>query len=928
MKRAASALLFLFCAASASARVISYAPYTDRVAVPAFQARTNRHFVLMELSTPSTINYLPVYNPAENGQLVVYDSRGLEEPRVVFPPDGTQAQIYVAAAREDDSQLALLVQSTFDGGMNPQHKMAWFLSVDGGATWKKTALPEDYWAPYTSTAAYWPYYDMGGPFVRSSWSAARTGTQDTPFVVGVNAISPTASGIYSVSRTGTVKLLASGATPSLLGENISHTRFVASFKANTLSIIDLAANTTDVGIATDRPVDGWIGPDGSVYVVGGASPATRYLRRYVNGTATSLSSPKGSGSYGYLAVPPADYNGAWIAERLTGAPTTFSRYTPETSIVTQWTDVSGPEVEALHPGTSGNTVLIQVHRPRNLVDTAVIRDPALAVWHLGDPAPARYDELYLNEQPSKGFVHLDVDAIANGTPFVFDSGALVSFGCPVCSPPPISSPPPTSGGSDVVQEWGVVRASLTQKLVLPGIGRTQGAFGSYWLSDVTFYNPLDTPQRVTVRYVPTGDGPTTAAVEEKTLTLGAREIRLIPDALKTLFDLNAGGGAFFITPESGVNVSSRTYSQSASGTYGFGMNAIDLYAAAGARFALTFSGAFFGADTRTNLILTDTSGRGTAASLQAASASGAVKSATTELAFAPANGQQQINGIGPRVGLLPYEAGGLIVQPKAGEVIASVIAIDNRTNDPTYFPPDIPATVPRTIPAIGHIDGANNSKFRSDLFLFNPASTPSTVTLQITPWDGTATATLNLTLLAFEARQVRDALMAIFGRTGIARLRYQSTNSTGGTASVRVTSRTYSLNDDGGTYGFLMPPLNSFQSAGPGDALEILGTTTDGSTRTNIGLVDLRANPTTTQAHATIAFYDKSGTKLDELTVAIPSNAGMQLNDIYRARNLSPSLGPMLVRVTAVDGLVGAYAASVDNGTNDSTYLPANLAAK
>lgn len=927
MKRAASALLFLLCAVSAWARVISYAPYSDRISVPAFQARTNRHFVLMELSTPSTINYLPVYNPTENGQLVVYDSRGLEEPRVVFPPDGTQAQIYVAAAREDDSQLALLVQSTFDGGMNPQHKMAWFLSIDGGVTWKKTALPDDIWAPYTSTTPYWYYYDMGGPFVRSSLSAARIGTQDTPFVVSVNAVPATASGIYSLSRNGTVKLLAPGASALLLGENVSRTRFLASFKPRIISIVELTGNTTDVGSASDNPVDGWIGPDGSAYAVAGYSPSTRNLRRFVNGTATSFNVARG-GNSGYVAVPPADYNGAWIAERLTGMPTTLSRYSPETNTVTQWSDVSGPEVEALHPAPSGNSVLIQVHRPRNLTEATAFKDPALAVWHLGDPAPARYDELYLNEQASKGFVHLDVDAIANGTPFVFDSGAQVPFGCIVCSPPVISAPPPTSGGSDVVQEWGVVRASLTQKLVLPGIGRTQGAFGSYWLSDVTFYNPLDTAQRVTVRYVPTGDGPTTAAIEEKTLTLGAREIRLVPDALKTLFDLNTGGGAFFITPESGVSVSSRTYSQSAAGTYGFGMNALDLYAATGARFALTFSGAFFGADTRTNLILTDTSGRGTAASLQAASSSGAVTSGTSELAFAPANGQQQINGIGPRVGLLPYEAGGLIVQPKAGEVIASVIAIDNRTNDPTYFPPDLPATVARTIPAIGHIDGANNSKFRSDLFLFNPASTPSTVTLQINPWDGTPGATLNLTLLAFEARVVRDGLMAIFGRTGIARLRYQSTNSTGSTASVRVTSRTYSLNADGGTYGFLMPPLNSFQSAGPGDALEILGTTTDGSTRTNLGLVDLRANTATTQAHATIAFYDKSGAKLDELTVAIPGNAGMQLNDIYRSRNLSPSLGPALIRVTVVDGLIGAYAASVDNGTNDSTYLPANLAAK
>jgi hypothetical protein len=604
-------------------------------------------------------------------------------------------------------------------------------------------------------------------------------------------------------------------------------------------------------------------------------------------------------------------------------PTKLSLYTPAGGTVVQWTDVSGPEVEALHAGASGNTLLVQVHRLRTLTDT--FRDPALAVWHVGDPAPRGYDELYLTEQTTKGFVHVDPDAIGSGTPFVFDSGvANTTFGCPVCSPPIPSGP--SGGGSDVVQEWGVVRASLTQKLVLPGIGRTPGAFGSYWLSDVTFYNPLDAPQRVTVRYVPTGDGPQTAEIHETTLTLTAREIRLVPDALKVLFNLDAGGGAFFITPESGVNVTSRTYSQAANGTYGFAMNAIDVYAAAGPRFPLTFSGAFFGANTRTNLVLTDASGRGTSVSLRAADANGFVAAAPSVLAMTPANGQQQINGIAATVGLPSNESGGLIVQANSGNVIASVIAIDNRTNDPTYFPPDLPATVARTIPVIGHIDGANNSKFRSDLYLFNPTATPSMVSLQINSTAGQSS--LSLTLLGYEARVIHDVLMTAFAQTGTARLRYQSFGTNGSAGTVRVTSRTYTLNDDGGTYGFLMPPLNSFQSAAAGDSLEILGTTTDTATRTNVGLVDLMANLTARLPHATIAIFDKSGVKLDELTVTIPSATVMQLNDIYRARNIPASTGPVLIRVTSVDGLIGAYAAAVDNGTNDSAYLPANLAAK
>src|SRR5262249_22639648 len=152
---------------------------------------------------------------------------------------------------------------------------------------------------------------------------------------------------------------------------------------------------------------------------------------------------------------------------------------------------------------------------------------------------------------------------------------------------------------------------------------------------------------------------------------------------------------------------------------------------------------------------------------------------------------------------------------------------DNRTNDPTFFPPDIPASVMRVIPAIGHLDGANGSKFRSDLYLFNNSSSAKTLTLQAKLWDVPENpATIPLTLLPHEARVILGVLSTAFGKTGIARLRFTSQGSTTDT-SVRVTSRTYTIDPDGGTYGFLMPPLNSFQSGSPGDTLEILGATLD-----------------------------------------------------------------------------------------------------
>jgi hypothetical protein len=143
-----------------------------------------------------------------------------------------------------------------------------------------------------------------------------------------------------------------------------------------------------------------------------------------------------------------------------------------------------------------------------------------------------------------------------------------------------------------------------------------------------------------------------------------------------------------------------------------------------------------------------------------------------------------------------------------------------------------------------------------------------------------------------------------------------------------VTSRTYTIDANGGTYGFLMPPLNSFQSGGAGDTLEILGGSLDPRLRTNLGLVDLSAFPNARAARARVEIVDDRGRSLDSFEVTIPSAGGMQINDLFHARRLPESTKPVLIRISTIEGMIGAYGAFVDNGTNDPSYAAANLAAK
>ncbi len=892
------------------ARVISYAPYTDRTAYPAHQSRMNRHFALFEAAPYSQSNP----QPPTFGQLVVYDFEGIDEPHVVFPADGSSVVFTTAALRESEvGTLQIFVQAQRPG----QSLFDSWLSVDGGATWKSVALPPTSIAQLATTGS-----DNGGPFASYRYSQIRVGNAQYPFVVAFG------EGVFAVGADASARTLyaQSSSNPpqiALAGRNGDGTQFL--LRTNTqLVTIDLSGAMTPVLTAFSSQLpsfEGFIASDGAVYVDERSNYNAGGTLWYVHNGAKKALFPvlwTDATAPSAFMIPTADYSGAWIITRGGGHPTALYRDLQGDS-QKMFEDITAPDVEALHTGSSGDKLLIQVHRPRP-VDVRMFRDPALAVWHVGQPAPRAYDELFLNEEWNKGFVHVDVEKIEGGEPFVFDSGTSLYGGG---GGGIIVSPPPAGGGGDVVQEWGVVRASLRQQLVFPAVGRTHGAFGSDWVSDVIIQNPLDAPQRIDLKFVSSGG---LFPVKAVSLTLNPLEIRMIHDIVGSLLEMDGVIGALFVTPEAGVTATSRTYSRSGNGTFGFGMNAVDVFAAAASpRFPVTFAGAFPGSNYRTNMTLTDTSGRGTEAILTADGPQGAMGADGISFSTA-ANGHEQMNFIGTSLGLMPYETGALRVTPTRGNALTAVFTIDNRTNDSTYFAPDVPASFTRMIPAIGHLDGANGAKFRSDVYLFNPSDQPRAVTLEAKSWEiAESPAFLTLTLLPNEARVIRDALVTAFGKTGIARLRY--TSQTPGGSGVRVTSRTYNVDSNGGTYGFLMPPLNNFQIAGSGDSLEILGAVADPGYRTNIGLVDMTEWPTNQNATARVEILDSSSKTVDSFNVTFPVAGGTQLNDVFRARELSVS-GPVLIRITPASGMIGAYATTTDNITNDSSYLAANLSAK
>jgi hypothetical protein len=935
----ASFLLLLAYGAVAEARVVSYAPITSRQATPAVQRRTNRHTLLVEQVSVAYLNPGPSCLSCFQtlSRLVVYDTQGLEEPRDVTP-GGAPGLFFSVAAFEAENGPLFLYANGYSVSDPPNTTIRNLFSRDGGTVWTEVApLPR-------VGIGSGSQIDVGGPLVNGRGASLLPGSTEAPFIVSLYA--NTGWEIWAIAADGSARrLVAGGASLILLGSDREGRRALfAGQPASTpgpRTVLEFGVWTTALdgtlsllaplpgGTSGYGAIDGWITPDGGAYlnVVRGFAPgfsSARSVVRAGGGVIREIAGTSSTNATDLFAVPTADFSGAWILQRGDG-PTILSSHTPAGGLVEAWRDVTRPEVEAIHAAASGTRLLVQVHRPRPQVDQRIFKDPALAIWEVGRPAPASYDELFLQETTYKGFVHLDVDAAAAGAPFLFNSGSSYGF----FAGPPTGGPSGAGGGGDVVQEWGVVRASLRQRLVIPAAARSNGINGSRWRTDLVLRNPDPEPVSVVVRFLPNIDAP--PAAPDQSVLIPASSVATYPDALASLFGLETGSGAILLVPEGtrSIEATSRTYTAAAGGgTYGMSVGAIDVFAALGANFAVSFSAGLLGDGFRTNLVATDVSGRGASADLSLAADSSAPGPLEGTIATS-ASRQRQVSDLGAALGAPAWRTASLLFTPRSGESIAGLMAIDNATNDPTWFPPDVPSLVPRTIPAIVHADGANGARYRTDLFLFNPSERTQSVTLAIKPWSvNTSERLLTLPLLPRESKTIRDVLFTAFGLSGVARLRFQTTGTLDDSGGVRVTSRTYTFAPSGGTYGLLLPALNAFQSAGGGESLEILLPAGGAGFRTNLALVDLSAAPGSGTVSVRVEVFDESGVRRDVFETPVPLAGGIQVDDLFHGRGLGDGPRAGVIRVSPAGGLVAAYASVIDNATNDPLYAPPMLAAK
>jgi len=238
------------------------------------------------------------------------------------------------------------------------------------------------------------------------------------------------------------------------------------------------------------------------------------------------------------------------------------------------------------------------------------------------------------------------------------------------------------------------------------------------------------------------------------------------------------------------------------------------------------------------------------------------------------------------------------------------------------------AAIPNTqlfIPASAHVSGALGTNWRTDLEIFNPGQSQSSVTVALLK-AGVSNhnpQTMTYTLNPGESRRFEDALMSIFGFDGAAAIRV--VNNSGMAA---VTSRTYNLTT-GGTFGQFVGGVIGHSAIQTGQEGRIIQLTHNRSTtsgfRTNIGFV----NATGSQITVLVALYRADGSYLGTKEYELNPYEFRQIDKIFqKVTSGDVDDGYAVLSTTTADGAFFAYGVVIDNRTSDPVYItPANRSA-
>jgi CubicO group peptidase (beta-lactamase class C family) len=445
-------------------------------------------------------------------------------------------------------------------------------------------------------------------------------------------------------------------------------------------------------------------------------------------------------------------------------------------------------------------------------------------------------------------------------------------------------------GSGPVESW------------VPAVVHTTGVGNAVWRSDVALLNRSARANTVRVRYYHGYEA------LERELDLAPGESRVISDVVGW-FERN-GYGPLRVFSSEGLTVTSRTYNQSADGTFGQSLDGVTATGGLESGESVVLMQLREDDIARTNIGIHNQWWRFARVRVELYDDNGALINADTWI-IPPLHTKQFSRPYRTFGGPVEIESGYAVITVQTGQdiyVYGSVI--DNETGDPSAIPMKTGKGWNRQwIAAAAHGDGAHGSVWRTDVCLLNlsDGALDGEITFHRSNGDS---GSLAVRLRDGQQIVVGD-VVAQLGMTGSGAIEISSDGP------LLAGSRTYNAGADG-TFGLFLDGVPGSSTAASGDSVLLAQLRQNPDFRTNIGFV----NSGDTVARVRICLYEASGLELACRKRTLDVGRWLQLTEPFsRLAGRNDIVGGYAkVEVRAGSGVV-AYASVIDNATNDGTAI-------
>ncbi len=464
---------------------------------------------------------------------------------------------------------------------------------------------------------------------------------------------------------------------------------------------------------------------------------------------------------------------------------------------------------------------------------------------------------------------------------------------------------------------------------VPGTAHAPGAGGTSWRTDLAAVNPGPDSITFDLSFIPYDGSPPV----ERTYSLAAGHATEWNDVLVSLFDIDAGNstkGTVGISSNSPLHVTSRTYNQTAAGTFGQYLPALPAASAAGQAQLKGVNIARPGrvgvipqlkktAEFRSNLGVQNLGITPVTVEIMLYGETGS-QLGNTRTTTVDVGRYWQLNDVFAALGAGNQEIAFATVEVLSTDGLAWFYGsvVDNATGDPTTVPVLLPRAGDSEIAGVAHAPGAGGTTWRTDVAAVYLGANLVQIEPEFTAYNGGGTTAVQLTIPAGGTVEWADVLVSLFGQNQTGAVK--GTLGFASMPDLYVTARTYNQTASG-TFGQYLPAVTAAEGFGNGTEGVIPQLKKNTSFRSNLGVLNLSP----LDVVAEIRLFDSDGTMAGNVaTRTVRANEYFQIDDVFSALGageLDTAYGT--VRVLTSGGRIWAYGSVVDNATGDPTTIPA-----